>query len=141
VILLDTNVVSEIMRPEFNAKLGAWMEAQFAETLYLSSITCAELRLGAAILPQGRRKQNLTTVVDQVLALFQPRILPFDEAAAKAYAELIAAARARGHAIGILDGQIAAIAKTRRFAVATRDTLPFEAAGLTVINPWKTATA
>ena len=128
------------MRPEFDLRLGAWMEAQFAETLYLSTITCAELRLGAAILPQCRKKQRLTTIVGQVLALFQPRILPFDEAAAKTYAELIAAARARGHAIGILDGQIASIAKTHGFAVATKDTMPFEAAGLTVISPWKTAT-
>jgi predicted nucleic acid-binding protein len=137
VILLDTNVLSEVMRTGPDPNVEAWIEAQAADTLYVSSISCAELWLGAAILPQGRRKQSLTMMIDQVLALFQPRILPFDQAAARAYAGLIAQARLAGRAINTPDAQIAAIAKAHGFAIATRDAMPFEAAGLTVINPWK----
>ena len=140
-ILLDTNVVSEMMRLEPASNVKAWFDAQIAETLYLSSVTCAELWLGIALLPPGKRRQNLDNALERTVTMVQPRILPFDEAAARAYAELNATAQAVGHAVSISDGQIAAIAKTHGFAVATRDTMPFEAAGLTVINPWKTATA
>lgn len=136
-ILLDTNVLSEVMRIGPDPRVEAWIEAQAADTLYVSSISCAELWLGAAVLPQGRRKQNLTLMIEQVLALFHPRILPFDAAAAKAYADLIVQARLAGRAINMPDAQIAAIASVHGYAVATRDTAPFAAAGLTVINPWE----
>jgi predicted nucleic acid-binding protein len=139
VILLDTNVLSEVMRIGPDPRVEAWIEAQDAGTLYVSAISCAELWLGAAVLPEGRRKRNLALMIDQVLALFQPRILPFDQAAAKAYAGLIAQARLAGRAIAMPDAQIAGIAKVRGFAIATRDRLPFEAAGLTVIDPWQFA--
>lgn len=133
-ILLDTNVVSEVMRLEPDPRVKRWFDAQTAETLYLSSVTCAELWLGIAILPPGKRRQHLDNALDLMVAMVQPRILPFDEAAARDYAGLVAQARLVGRAISVPDAQIAAIAKAHGFAVATRDTVAFEAVGLTVIN-------
>lgn len=136
-ILLDTNVVSEPLRPAGDAAVLAWLDAQAVETLYLSAISLAELRFGIAVLPAGRRKEALHTSLEQrVVPLFGDRILPFDAAASEAYAALRASARTAGKAIGTVDGFIAAIAAARGFAVATRDRGPFEAAGLSVINPW-----
>ena len=135
-ILLDTNVISEPMRIA-ESKVVEWIDAQPIETLYLSTITVAELRFGISALPAGKRRKTLRThLEDRLLPLFEGRILPFDLPASNAYAELMARARGAGVAIGTADGYIAAIASTREFAVATRDTSPFEAAGLIVINPW-----
>lgn len=136
-ILLDTNVVSEPLRPASDAAVLAWLDAQAVETLYLSAISLAELRFGIAVLPDGRRKETLSMGLEQhVVPLFGARILPFDAAASEAYAALRASARAAGKAIGTVDGFIAATAAARGFAVATRDSGPFEAAGLSLINPW-----
>jgi predicted nucleic acid-binding protein len=136
-ILLDTNVISEQFKAAGNANVLAWIDAQVIESLYLSTISLAELRFGIAALPAGRRKETLYSSLEQrVLPLFVGRILSFDEAASQCYAALRAGARAAGQAIAPSDGYIAAIAKKHEFAVATRDTSPFEAAGLTVINPW-----
>jgi predicted nucleic acid-binding protein len=136
-ILLDTNVVSEPLRPAGDPAVLAWLDAQAIETLYLSAISLAELRFGIATLPAGKRKETLHARVEQsIVSLFGERILPFDTAASRAYATLRARAGAAGKAIGTVDGFIAAIAATKGFAVASRDTGPFEAAGLNVINPW-----
>lgn len=136
-ILLDTNVVSEPLRAAPDANVLAWLDAQAIETLYLSAISLAELRFGIAALPEGKRRESLLASLEQrVLPLFVGRILPFDAPAAQAYAELRARARAAGQAIATADGYIAAIAATHGFAIATRDTTPFEAAGVGVINPW-----
>lgn len=136
-ILLDTNIVSEPLRPAGDAAVLAWLDAQAVETLYLSAISLAELRFGIAVLADGRRKETLSSRLEQhVVPLFGARILPFDAAASQAYAALRASARAGGKAIGTVDGFIAAIAAARGVAVATRDSGPFEAAGLNVINPW-----
>ncbi|WP_288051166.1 type II toxin-antitoxin system VapC family toxin [Acidiphilium sp.] len=137
-ILLDTNVVSEAMKPEPAAAVRAWLDAQTAETLYLSSVTIAELMFGIGALPNGRRKDKLTAALDGVLELFADRILPFDTRAARRYAELAVSARAAGRGFPTSDGYIAAIAATRDFAVASRDTSAFTAAGLVVIDPWAT---
>ena len=135
-ILLDTNVISEPMRIA-ESKVVEWIDAQPIETLYLSTITVAELRFGIAALPAGKRRNTLQThFEDQLLPLFEGRVLPFDLPASKAYAELMARARGAGFAIGTTDGYIAAIASTRKFALATCDTGPFKAAGLIVIDPW-----
>jgi len=136
-ILLDTNVVSEPLKAAANLNVCAWMNAQVLETLYLSAISLAELRFGIAVLPEGKRKDMLHSSLEQrVLPLFSSRILPFDAAASQHYATLLARARATGNPIAPADGYIAAIAATYGLAVATRDTSPFEALGLTVINPW-----
>ncbi|MGK9235980.1 type II toxin-antitoxin system VapC family toxin [Inquilinus limosus] len=136
-ILLDTNVVSESLRPAGDPAVLAWLDAQAVETLYLSAIGLAELRFGIAALPDGRRKDTLQASLEQrIVPLFGERILPFDTDASEAYAALRARARAAGRAIGTVDGFIAAIAVAKRLAVATRDASPFDAAGLSVINPW-----
>lgn len=135
-ILLDTNVVSEALTREPHPGVSAWLDAQAAETLFLSSITVAELLFGVGALPAGKRKERLATAVEEVLALFEGRILPFDTAAARRYADLAVSARAAGKGFPTPDGYIAAIAAHRGFLVATRDTAAFKAAGLTVIDPW-----
>ncbi len=136
-ILLDTNVVSEPLKVAGDAGVLAWLDAQLVETLYLSTISLAELRFGIAALPPGKRKDTLHASLEQrILPLFAGRILPFDAAASAAYAELRARARADGKAIAPADGYIAATATTHGLIVATSDTAPFEAAGLIVINPW-----
>lgn len=135
-ILLDTNVVSEAMKPEPNSSVRDWLDAQAAETLFLSSVTIAELLFGIGALPKGKRKVNLAAALDGVRDLFETRILPFDTAAAQRYADLAVAARAAGKGFPTPDGYIAAIAAAHGFAVASRDTSAFEAAGLVVIDPW-----
>ena len=137
-ILLDTNVVSEPLRPAPDARVIAWIDAQPLETIFLSAITVAELRAGVALLPTGKRRSGLQQNLEKrVLPLFAGRVLPFDLACTPAYAELLAKARAAGMAISTADGYIAAIAAANGFAVATRDAGPFEAAGVAVINPWR----
>lgn len=136
-ILLDTNVISEPMRVA-EGNVVAWIDAQPIETLYLAAITVAELRFGVATMPPGKRRDRLHDHLEKrVLPLFKGRVLPFDLLASQAYAELMSRARASGLAIGTSDGYIAAIASANGFSVATRDTSPFEAAGLTVLDPWK----
>ena len=135
-IVLDTNLVSEPLRLNGNPIVLDWLDRQAFGTLYLTAITVAELRFGIAILPAGRRKETLDKAVEErVLPLFEGRVLPFDIAASKAYATICSRARGTGKAIAAADGYIAAIAAAHQFAVATRDTAPFEAAGITVINP------
>jgi predicted nucleic acid-binding protein len=138
-ILLDTNVVSEAMKPEPEETVRAWLDEQAAETLYLSSVTVAELMFGIGALPDGKRKDKLTDALEGVMELFAGRILPFDTGTAQHYAALAVKARAAGKGFPTPDGYIAAIAASRGFIVATRDTSAFDAAGLEVIDPWKAA--
>ncbi|MBU6403714.1 MAG: type II toxin-antitoxin system VapC family toxin [Betaproteobacteria bacterium] len=135
-ILLDTNVVSEAMKPQPHPAVRAWLDDQVAETLYMSSVTLAELLFGIGTLPSGRRKDALAQTLDGLLELFGNRILAFDTDAARHYAELAVTARATGKGFPTPDGYIAAIAAAHGFIVATRDASPFQAAGLKVINPW-----
>ncbi len=136
-ILLDTNVISEPLRQAPEARVIEWIDAQAMDTLFLSAITVAELRAGVALLPVGKRRSSLQESLEKrVLPLFAGRVLPFDLAGTPAYAALTARARAAGLAVATADGYIAAIAAANGFAVATRDTAPFEAAGVAVINPW-----
>jgi predicted nucleic acid-binding protein len=139
-ILLDTNVISETQRQEPNARVLDWIDAQALETLYLSVITVAELRAGIALMPSGKRRASLHENLEKrLLPMFANRVLSFDIACTKAYADLLATARAAGLGIETADALIAAIALANGFTVATRDTSPFEAAGLNVINPWEAA--
>lgn len=135
-ILLDTNVVSEAMKPQPSHEVLAWLDAQSAETLFISSVTVAELMFGVGALPAGTRREKLTSALDGVVALFGPRILPFDLAAAHRYAALAISARRAGRGFPTPDGYIAAIAAAHGFSVASRDTSAFMAAGVQVIDPW-----
>ena len=135
-ILLDTNLVSEAIKPEPHPSVLAWLDAQAAETLYLSSITVAELLFGIGALPDGKRKDTLAARIDKLLDQFVGRILHFDTPAARRYADLAVKARAAGKGFPTPDGYIAAIAAAHGFAVASRDASAFTAAGLTVIDPW-----
>jgi predicted nucleic acid-binding protein len=140
VIILDTNVVSEPMKADSDRGVQTWLDEQIAETLYLTSISLSELLLGVDLLPEGKRKVGLTLALNELLAtLFGARILPFDQQAATMYATRVSRARAAGQAISMADGQIAAIAAVHGFTVATRDTAPFLAAGVPVVNPWEVA--
>jgi predicted nucleic acid-binding protein len=136
-ILLDTNVVSEAMKPEPHPAVRAWLNNQAAETLYLSSVTLAELLFGIAALPAGKRKDMLAQTLDGLMGLFRDRVLSFDVDAARHYAGLAITAKTGGRGFPTPDGYIAAIAASRGFIVASRDTAPFEAGGVSVINPWE----
>jgi toxin FitB len=136
-IVLDTNVVSEAMKPAPQPAVRAWLDKQAAETLYLSSVTVAELLFGIAALPAGKRKNMLTDTVEGLLTLFRDRVLAFDIDAARRYAELATLARASGRGFPTPDGYIAAIAASRGFIVASRDAAPYTAAGVSIINPWE----
>ncbi len=136
-IVLDTNVVSEGLRPHRDSNVANWLNRRYPETLFLTAVSLAELLLGVELLPVGRRKNDLAAKLDAgLLSLFGPRVLSFDHDAAIAYAALVGRARKRGVAISVPDGQIAAIALARGFAVATRDIEPFRAAGVDIVNPW-----
>lgn len=136
-ILLDTNVVSEAMKPLPNSQVLGWLNTQAAETLFVSSITFAELWFGVAAMPQGQRKLRLEETVDGLANMYKGRILGFDLNAAQTYAQLAFLARSKGKGFLTPDGYIAAIAASKRMIVASRDTAPFAAVGLEVINPWQ----
>jgi toxin FitB len=137
-ILLDTNVVSEPLRPAPDARVAEWIDAQPLETLFLSAITVAELRAGVALLPAGKRRTGLLQNLEKrVLPLFAGRVLAFDLACTQYYADLMRRARAAGLAVATADGFIAAIALANGLTVATRDAGAFEAAGAAVVNPWR----
>ena len=137
-IILGADVVSEPMKANGAASVVDWLDSQAAETLYLTAVNLAELLVGVEAMPAGRRREGVGSAVAALIAkLFGARILPFDADAARAYAALIARARAKGVALSVADAQIAAIATVRGFAVATRDTAPFVAAGVPIIDPWR----
>lgn len=135
-IVLDTSVVSGAMKPKPHPAVRAWLNDQVAETLYLSSVTLAELLFGIGALPVGKRKDMLVQTLDGLMGLFRGRVLLFDVDAARHYAELAVMTRVAGRGFSTPDGYIAAIAASRGFIVASRDTAPYEAASVTVINPW-----
>jgi predicted nucleic acid-binding protein len=134
-VLLDTNVVSELMKPTPEAAVEKWLAEQPAASVFISAITEAELRYGAALLPDGRRR---AAVAEMLEIDFSGRILPFDSPAAIAFAQIAAERRLAGRPISQLDAQIAAIARSRAAAMATRNVGDFEGCGVEVINPWRT---
>jgi predicted nucleic acid-binding protein len=136
VIVLDTNVIAEAMRPDPNPAVVSWLNGQSAETLYLSSVTLAELLFGIGAIPSGARRDRLAQALDRLLALFPGRVLPFDQDAARRYADMAVTARAAGHPLPVSDGYIAATAASRGFAVATRNTRDFQNIGVDLIDPW-----
>ncbi len=135
--LIDTNVVSELMRKSPLAAVDMWAAEYAAEELYFTAVGEAELRYGAAIMPAGRRRDTLVSDIDSMLlAAFDRRILPFDSDAASAFAEMAAARRRSGRPVSQPDCQIAAIARSRGMAVATRNVRDFADMGVAVIDPW-----
>ena len=139
-ILLDTKVISEQFRAAPNEVAINWLNRQPIETLYLSAMTVAELRAGVALMPAGKRKAALDESIEhQLLPLFIGRVLPFDMACTRSYAEVLATVRKAGSGIEAADAVIAAIALKDGLSAATRDHSPFEAAGVKVINPWAKA--
>ncbi len=135
-ILLDTNVVSEPLKPRPAPAVLHWLNAQAPRDLYLPSIVAAELYFGWTTLPEGRRKRVGGDLVDRVVAQFAGRVVDFDLKAAVAYGRVMAEARAAGAGLSFLDGQIAAIAWARGAALATRNVKHFEHVGIPILNPW-----
>ena len=136
-ILLDTNVISELMRAEPAQPVLDWFAKYDAVDLFISAVTEAELRTGVAILQEGQRRDRLQLAIDAMMDQdFQGRVLPFDSTAAKAYAEIAAQRRAAGRPIAEADCQIAAIARATDAPIATRNVKYFDGCGIRIINPW-----
>ena len=136
-IVIDTNVVSELMRLTPEPAVMTWFSGQDSAQLYLTAVSEAELRAGAAILPAGQRRDRLAAEIDAVVREdFAGRVLPFDSAAARAYAAIAAARRSGGRPILEADCQVAAIARATDAAVATRNGADFEHCGIALIDPW-----
>jgi len=135
--ILDTNILSAMMSPQPAPQVAAWVASQKVEILFTVAVCQAEILSGLAILPQGRRRQALEAAARAMfLEDFEGRVLPFDMAAAIAYADIFAARRLAGRPTATLDLMIAAVARTHRASVVTRDGSGFDGSGLTVINPW-----
>jgi toxin FitB len=137
-IILDTNVLSELMRPKPSASVIAWIARQPEAELFTTSITEAEIFYGIEVLPKGKRREHLTMAAEAVFTEdFAGRVYAFDSAAARAFSTIASSRRTNGMPISQSDAQIAAIAKTRRAKVATRDVNGFEQCGVDVVDPWK----
>jgi predicted nucleic acid-binding protein len=136
-IVLDTNVLSEGLRPQPSANVLQWMKMQPVTALFTTTITEAELFYGAALLPDGRRQRSLEMVISELFSVqFASRILPFDSAAAREFADIAATRRRSGRPIGEGDGRIAAITRSRGASLATRNIADFVGCGLSLIDPW-----
>lgn len=140
-IVLDTNVVSELMRATPAPAVLAWLQQTSSTGLYTTSVTVAEIRYGIARLPEGRRKHDLHQAANEIFAAFPRQVLPFDLAAATAYADLVASREADGNPISGFDGQIAAICRSQVATLATHNTKDFVDCGIALIDPWQQATA
>ena len=137
-IVLDTCVISEPLKPRADPAVIRWLDAQDPETLYLTATALSELLIGIALLPAGKRKRGMELAMQSLQTrLFAGRFLSFNREAAIAFALLGSRAAAKGYSISVADCQIAAIAAVRGFTVATRDTAPFLATGVPIINPWE----
>jgi predicted nucleic acid-binding protein len=137
VIVLDTNVISEMFKPTPDTHVMEWLDRQKLETLYISAVTQAELKYGVYRLPEGRRRKRLLSSILEVLALLEGRVLPFDAIAADQLAMAGVKAERLGTKVVAPDAYIAATALAKGFAVATRNTKHFESMGVAVINPWE----
>jgi toxin FitB len=136
-IVLDTNVLSEVMRASPERAVAVWMARENPRDLFTTAITEAEILLGVAMLPDSRRKNELNAAARRVIALFASRILPFESRAAQSFAQIVAARRRLGSPINDFDALIAAITHSQGMALATRNISDFEGTGINVIDPWK----
>ncbi len=136
-IILDTNIISEMMKPSPKKSVLDWLNDQESASLYLTTISVGEIGYGIRALPAGRRRQLLSESFEALLvAAFENRILGFDETAARQYGETMSNHKEMGRPLSCLDGQIIAIARTNACAIATRNVRDFECCGLTIINPF-----
>ncbi len=137
-ILLDTNVLSEFMRPQPSARVVAWLDEQPADKVLINAVSRAEIELGLALMPRGRRQKALSEAARAMFEEdFAGRCLPFDEGAARHYARIVSARMRAGRPISVEDAQIAAIALAHNLRLATRNTNDFEHIdGLELVNPW-----
>jgi hypothetical protein len=140
-IVLDTNVVSELMRAAPAPAVLAWLQQTSSTGLYTTSVTVAEIRYGIACLPDGRRKHDLHQAANEVFATFPRQVLSFDVAAATAYVDVVAGREADGNPISGFDAQIAAICRCQAATLATRNTKDFIGTGISLIDPWRETTA
>ena len=138
-IVLDTNVVSELMRPEPAPAVLAWLQRSSGFGLYTTAVTIAEIRYGIVRLPQGDRRQSLHQAADEVFAAFPRQVLPFDLASASAYADIVASREKQGNPISGFDAQIAAICRSQAASLATRNTKDFVDTGINLLDPWQPA--
>lgn len=137
-IVLDTNVLSELMRPAPSVTVLRWVAGYPAASLFTTAVTQAEILFGLALLPEGRRRSDLLAATKQMFAEdFAGRVLPFDTVAATAFALIAAGRRQKGRPTSVFDAQIAAIASSRGAALATRNVADFVECGLSIVNPWE----
>lgn len=135
-IVLDTNVVSELMRPEPAPQVARWVRDRDRRELRTTAVTLAEVRYGIARLPDGRRKQVLLAAADDIFAAFEDQVLPVDTAAAEQYAVIASSRERAGKPIAGFDALIAAVCRSRGAALATRNVPDFDGVGIEVIDPW-----
>jgi len=136
-IILDTNILSEVLKPDPSERVLRWLAAQAPSDVFTTTITLAEILYGIEALPAGRRRMRLLAAVEKMFAeQFESRILPFDEDAARLFARVVTSRDAAGHPISQFDAMIAAIARSHRASVSTRNTTDFEHCGIPIINPW-----
>lgn len=138
--MLDTKVISELMRAAPDARVGAWVLELPPAAVFTTSVTLAEVRFGIARLPDGRRRTRLGETADDVFGAFADRVLPFDADAARRYAGIVVEREHAGSPIAGFDAQIAAICRSRPAALATRNTNDFIGLGLDLIDPWHAGT-
>jgi len=137
VIVLDTNVVSALMRSEPDPNVVSWLDSLPAESVWTTSVTVFEVRLGLEILVEGRRRRHLEEAFAKALEEdFEGRVLPFDQPAAEAAGRIAAERRRVGRIVEIRDVQIAGIVKARKATLATRNLRHFEGCGLALVDPW-----
>jgi predicted nucleic acid-binding protein len=135
--VLDTNVVSEVLKPDPEGNVVAWLSAQQRSEVLITSITHAEVLYGVERLPEGKRKSSLANEIENLLIHeFQGRILPFDEDAARMYAPIMSSRLSIGRPVSQFDAMIAAITRSHNAVLATRNTKDFEHCGIRLINPW-----
>jgi predicted nucleic acid-binding protein len=141
-VLLDTNVLSELLRADPDAAVLSWFGSQRTQDLYVSSVTQAEMMLGARLMPVGRRRQSLERTLQGMFDEdFAGRVLPFDAAAVPAYVDIVSARRQSGRPMSQFDAQIGAIARLHGATLATRNTADFEGCGVALVNPWSAASS
>lgn len=137
-MLLDTNILSEMMRPRPDKRVISWSNQQHSQDLFISSISIAEISYGLYVLPEGKRSQQLQQRFEQfVRKAFQFRLLGFDEQAANMYGSVMGEAKLTGHPMSVADGQIAAISLVKCFTLVTRNTKDFKYSGVMLINPFE----
>lgn len=136
-IVLDTNVVSELMRAEPHPSVLEWLRQNSESGLYTTTITIAEIRFGIARLPDGRRRDSLRQAADEIFAAFPRQVFPFDLGAANLYADVVVGRERVGRPIEGFDAQIAAICRSQSATLATRNIKDFADTGVPVVNPWQ----